>query len=320
MGDRAPVPVTVVGGFLGAGKTTLLNSLLTQANGRRLAVLVNDFGEINLDAELLGGVAGDEVVALANGCICCSTAAGFLAALRRVVLRDPAPEAIIVEASGVSDPGEILRLLADEEVARHAYTDGVVTVVDAGAGIDDDPAVAGLVARQLGVADLVVLNKADTVDEETLTVRADEVRRTAPRARTINAVEAQVPLDVVLGLERPDGDIADEGNGSGQAGAVFESALVEIDEPLDLARLQAILSRVPEGVYRVKGVVYLSQVPRSRCILQATGRQARIVVGGEWGADDVPRSRLVLIGARGAVDADGLRAALTSAPVGGAHD
>ena len=125
-----PVPILLVAGFLGAGKTTVVNHLLAHAEGRRIAAVVNDFGAINIDAELIVGAA-DGVVSLANGCICCSLEGDLLRTLATILRRSPRPEAIVIETSGVADPADIVRNLMDPVIWREAPLETVICVVDA---------------------------------------------------------------------------------------------------------------------------------------------------------------------------------------------
>ena len=128
--SRVPVPILLVAGFLGAGKTTVVNHLLAHAEGRRIAAVVNDFGAINIDAELIAG-AGDGVVSLSNGCICCSLEGDLLRTLATLLRRDPRPELIVIETSGVADPADIVRNLMDPVIWREAPLETVLCVVDA---------------------------------------------------------------------------------------------------------------------------------------------------------------------------------------------
>ena len=156
-----PVPILLVTGFLGAGKTTVVNHLLAHAEGRRIAAVVNDFGAINIDAELIAG-ASDGVVSLSNGCICCSLEGDLLRTLATLLRRDPRPEFIVIETSGVADPADIVRNLMDPVIWQEAPLETVLCVVDAttpAATLDD-----ALLRSQLRAADVVALSKIDLVD------------------------------------------------------------------------------------------------------------------------------------------------------------
>src|ERR1700724_1581324 len=162
-GLMVPVPILLVAGFLGAGKPTVVTHLLAHAQGRRIAAVVNDFGAINIDAELITG-ASDGVVSLGNGCICCSLQGDLLRTLATLLRRDPRPEFIVIETSGVADPSDIVRNLMDPVIWKEAPLDTVLCVVDATlspAALDDV-----LVRSQLRAADVVALNKVDLVSVE----------------------------------------------------------------------------------------------------------------------------------------------------------
>src|ERR1700760_4950020 len=155
------VPILLVAGFLGAGKTTVVNHVLAHAGGRRIAAVVNDFGAINIDAELIAG-ASDGVVSLPNGCICCSLEGDLLRTLAAILRRSPRPEAIVIETSGVADPADIVRNLMDPVIWREARLETVLCVVDATArpeALND-----ALLRSQLRAADVVALSKVDLVD------------------------------------------------------------------------------------------------------------------------------------------------------------
>src|SRR6201994_985916 len=156
-----PVPVLLVTGFLGAGKTTLVNHILAHAAGRRIAAVVNDFGAINIDAELIAG-ATDGVVSLANGCICCTLEGDLLRTAAGLLRRTPGPEAIVIETSGVADPTDIVRNLMDPVIWREAPLETVLCVVDATTQLEalND----ALLRSQIRAADVVALSKVDLVD------------------------------------------------------------------------------------------------------------------------------------------------------------
>lgn len=197
----ARLPLTVIGGFLGAGKTTLLERMLRQSQGRRLAVLVNDFGALNIDAELIAANDG-HAIALTNGCACCSIGDDLTDALIRV-LSAPVPfDAIVIEASGVSDPWRIAQVgLADPGL----MLDGVIVLVDAAAVLEQaaDPLLADSLRRQLKAADLVVVNKVDLVDAARLGQVRNWVATVAPDTPTFEATQAEVPLALLTSAAMP---------------------------------------------------------------------------------------------------------------------
>src|ERR1700761_7071872 len=186
--DRAglivPVPVLLVAGFLGAGKTTVVNHLLAHAGGRRIAAVVNDFGAINIDAELIAG-ASNGVVSLNNGCICCSLQGDLLRTLAALLRRDPRPEFIVIETSGVADPEDIVRNLMDPVIWREAPLEGGLCVLDATTPPSrlDDP----LLRSQLRAADVVALSKTDLADADKLARLRDAVRTVRPGATMVDA-------------------------------------------------------------------------------------------------------------------------------------
>jgi G3E family GTPase len=181
-----PVPILLVVGFLGAGKTTVVNHLLAHAEGRRIAAVVNDFGAINIDAELVAG-ASDGVVSLANGCICCSLEGDLLRTLAAILRRSPRPEAIVIETSGVADPADIVRNLMDPVIWREAPLETVLCVVDATASAEtvND----ALFRSQLRAADVVALSKVDLADA-------------AARKRIRDVVAAVKPAAILVGAAR----------------------------------------------------------------------------------------------------------------------
>jgi Ni2+-binding GTPase involved in maturation of urease and hydrogenase len=191
----SPVPVLLVTGFLGAGKTTVVNHILAEAGGRRIAAVVNDFGAINIDAELIAG-ATDGVVNLANGCICCTLEGDLLRTLANLLRRQPRPEAIVIETSGVADPADIVRNLMDPVMLRDVPLETVLCVVDASASAEAlaDP----LLRAQLRMADVVALTKTDLAGEAgPQRVRA-AVTAIRPAATVVEAPQGRVPLPLVL--------------------------------------------------------------------------------------------------------------------------
>lgn len=317
-------PLIVIGGFLGAGKTTLLNRWLSEAQGQRIAVLVNDFGAINIDAALVAGAAGD-TIALSNGCVCCSIGDDLSAALIRVLEARPRYDAIVVEASGVSDPWRIAQIaLADAELELG----GVVVLLDAAAlpAQSRESRLADTLARQLAAADLVVLNKADLASAPDLAATRDWAQAHAPGTPRLETVQARVPLTGLIA--RPHAAVPacgpgcshDSPHGHGHSGqgildpadhaSEFESLLLRppLSWPSDVLRER--LRAMPPGVLRLKGIVRRDDGRWTE--LQYAGRHAslRLAAGAPAGGPVI-----VAIGLRGQLPAAELEA-LFAAPVG----
>ncbi|MDQ3723778.1 MAG: GTP-binding protein [Actinomycetota bacterium] len=324
---RDPIALTVIGGFLGAGKTTLLNALLREAGDRRLAVLVNDFGAINIDAELVQSREG-AMISLKNGCICCGVSGDFIGELALLRDRRDPPEHVVVEASGVADPGAIVAL-GDMPGYRR---DAAVIVADAETvrGRAADEATGPMVRRQLRAADLIVLNKTDLVTGEDLAATHAWLREVAgPSTAVVEASFGAVAVDVALGsrptVQRPreDGEgcgayaghDGDEHDHAGHDHAehdhtphpAFETWSWSGPRPLSGAGLVAELKALPDGIVRAKGLLHLLEDLERRYVLQLVGRRYSIEADRPWG-DATPASQLVVIGLPGSVDVDGLTA------------
>ncbi|MDX6681271.1 MAG: hypothetical protein QOG94_1310 [Solirubrobacteraceae bacterium] len=314
MATRPEILLTVIGGYLGAGKTTLLNHVLRDAGDRRLAVLVNDFGAISIDAELVQSRDG-ELLSLANGCICCAIGGDFIAALARLRDVDEPPEQVVVEASGVADPAQIA-IFGDMPGYRR---DAVVVVVDAetvrsrAAGEHT----GHQVLRQLRAADLLVLNKIDLVQDAAVAELRAWLREIAgPSTGIVDAAFGDVPVDVLIGARHaavardartpPPHDHHDHHAHPDYASWSWSAAA-----PLRGSGLVRWLESLPDGVVRAKGLLYLRENVANRYLLQAVGRRYSIEAQGPW-RDEAPGSRLVVIGLPGSVDADAFDAAMAS--------
>ncbi|MBN9491355.1 MAG: GTP-binding protein [Alphaproteobacteria bacterium] len=279
----APIPFTVIGGFLGAGKTTLLNRLLAGAEGRRLAVLVNDFGALDIDGELVAKHGGD-TIALSNGCLCCTIGDSLVATLLALLERSDEFDHIVVEASGVADPGRIADLATLE---ARLHRDGVIVVVDA----DDvqrraaDRRVGDTVLRQLKAADLLVLNKIDLADDPSVVRTWLDGQSMAP---VLEARHADVTLALVFGLDQH-GVSQSDGNPK-----PFRSWSYSWPDPVDRSALLAMLDEVPSHVLRAKGIVRFADSADRRSIVHMVGRRVDISEDGSWPGD--VESRLVLVG------------------------
>ena len=310
-----PIELTVIGGFLGAGKTTLLNALLRDAGDRRLAVLVNDFGAINIDAELVESRDG-AMVRLENGCICCSVGSDFIGAL--ALLRDgpDPPRHVVVEASGVADPGAIA-VLGDMPGYRR---DAAVVLADAETVRERaaDDATRFQILAQLRAADLLVLNKTDLVEPAQLADAHAWLREIAgPSTAIVETAFGAVSADV-LGTGPAAGRAPAAGHDHhdhhhdhdhDHDHPAFETWSWDRADAISGAGLVDALHALPAGIIRAKGLLHLAEDPANRYVLQAVGRRFSIEADRPWG-DATPSTQLVVIGLPGSVDEQQLAATL----------
>ena len=305
------IPVTILTGFLGTGKTTLLNRLLRAEHGRRLGVLVNDFGAINIDARLVDALEGD-AVSLTNGCVCCSMRGDLVTNALRILDRSPPPEHLIVEASGIADPISIAGAFQTSRLRERTRLDGIITVVD-GENARNPHLDQQLIQDQIRSADIILLNKIDLVSSATRDEVSAWIRSLAPWARIVETVQAEAPLDVLLGSAPGPGaahcagrgDVLSDGAGTAAHASTFASWSYHTDQPLAYRRVREALESLPPAIYRVKGILALADAPNLRFVVQGVGRRVTIDVLGPWGEE--PReTALVWIGTPGAAIAEDL--------------
>ncbi|RPE40039.1 G3E family GTPase [Streptomyces sp. Ag109_O5-1] len=305
---RSPrqIPVVVLAGFLGSGKTTLLNHLLHRSGGSRIGAIVNDFGAIEIDAMAVAGALGDSTVSLGNGCLCCAVDAGELD-LYLERLADPATgiDVIVIEASGLAEPQELVRMLLASEHPGIVYG-GLVEVVDA-AEFDDTRTRHPEIDRHLALADLVVVNKLDRAErggERVLElVRSLTDRAAAVVPATYGRIDPECLFDCRPGEERIGqlsfDDLHDhdsEGEHEGHLHTAYDSLSFACELPLDPRRLMAFLDSRPAGLYRIKGYVDFGPYDTgNRYGVHAVGRFLRFYPEA-WGPDEERLTQLVLIG------------------------
>jgi cobalamin biosynthesis protein CobW len=339
------IPATIVTGFLGAGKTSLVRHLLSAAAGHRLAVIVNEFGELGIDRELLLGcgdaACGDgDIVELANGCLCCTVADDFLPALSRLIDRSEPPGHIVVETSGLALPKPLVQAFAWPEIRTHVTVDGVVTVIDAAAAaagrfasdpeavarqraadpaIDHDNPLEEVFADQLACADLAILNKTDLLAGDRLAaLRREIAARLRPAVKLVLAEQGRVAPAVALGLAaQAEDDLAarpslhdTEGEHDHDDFASFVVARGPVADAAAFATRLAALIR-QHDVLRVKGFLDIPGRER-RQVVQAVGARIERHFDRAWAPGEHRTSRLVVIGRKG-LDRAAIRAALEAA-------
>ncbi len=313
----AVTPITVLTGFLGAGKTTLLNGILNGDHGLRVAVLVNDFGSINIDADLVVGVeAGGDIISLANGCVCCSIRDDLLTAVAQVIARPERPEYIILEASGVAEPSGIAFTFINASFHEQIRLDSILCLVDA-SQVFAVPEMMELKTHQIAYSDMLILTKTDLVGREEIARIRAWLDDRFHRYRLVEAPNGEVPLEILLSCGRFDPSQMDAGRAwahactgdncnHSHALSQFTTWSFETERPVSLEALRETARKLPAGIYRCKGVIHSSDAPGRRAVLQVVGKRVDISLQDEWG-DRPPRTRIVTIGSREGIEASVLQ-------------
>jgi G3E family GTPase len=313
---RRAIPVVVLAGFLGSGKTTLLNHLLRHSGGTRIGAVVNDFGSIEIDAMAIAGQV-DSTVSLGNGCLCCAVDGSELDVyLERLTRPSARLDVIVVEASGLAEPQELVRMILASENPDVMYG-GLVEVVDA-AEFEETLEQHPEIARHLGIADLIVLNKTDRVGAqqlERLTERVAEFSPGTPLVRTRHGrvdpelfFERKPKTETVGQLSFEDLCQDEDHEHAGHLHTVYESVAFISAEPMNPRRIMEFLDTRPDGLYRIKGFIGFGAAdPRNKYALHAVGRFLRFHPE-PWTRGEERLTQLVLIGS--GIDAEALHKAL----------
>lgn len=300
MSHDAPIPVTVVTGFLGAGKTTLVNRWLTEIPHGDVAVIVNEHGDIGIDGELLAARAR-ELIEITGGCVCCTTQAELVRALDDLTSATPAPKRILIETSGAASPAGVLQAIA--RGGRHGSfaLDGVITVLDATR--HEHLAEHDLAFEQLGYADIVVLSRADACDEDLRKEATEFVAARSGAAFLAQAARGELvsprlaSLDELLDLRRADFVLSRE-RPSRSPSHVYESISLTLDGDVDGERfadfVETDLAEVSGRLFRTKGILAVAGV-EERMVVQGVADSVEVTFGAPW-ADGPRRSRLVVVG------------------------
>lgn len=327
------IPATVITGFLGSGKTTMIRNLLENANGKRIALIINEFGDLGVDGGILKGCGietcrEEDVIELNNGCICCTVADDFIPTMTKLLDREDRPDHIVIETSGLALPQPLVAAFNWPEIKTQVTVDGVVTVIDAAAvaegrfaddhdkvdaqraadeSLDHESPLEELFEDQIHAADLIVLNKADLIDAAKLdSVKADVAERSSRRVNMVPASFGKLGADVLLGLgvgteddivNRRSHHEAHHGDGHEHDHDEFESFVVEagsVADPKAFAeKLKAVIAE--HDILRLKGFVDVPGKPM-RLVVQAVGPRIEHYFDWPWGKDETRSTRLVVIG------------------------
>ncbi len=337
------IPATVITGFLGAGKTTAIRHLLENANGTRIALIINEFGDLGVDRELLAGCGiegcdDDNIVELANGCICCTVADDFLPTMEALINRDNPPDHIVIETSGLALPKPLVKAFSWPEIRSRVTVDGVIAVIDAPAvadgrfaddpdtvqeareideALDHDSPLEEVFEDQLHCADIVVLNKSDLLDAAALDTVRDEISGALkPGVKVINATHGNIDPAVLLGVGAGVEDVIDarwshhdDADGEHDHDD-FDTIVVSLSDMADPAALDERIRGAAQAhdILRVKGFVHVPG-KSMRHVVQAVGGRVQRYFDREWRDGETRESRLVVIGQTG-FDRDAVQAIL----------
>ncbi len=336
MSDLSKLPVTVITGFLGAGKTTVIRHLLENPGGRRLAVIVNEFGDVGVDGDILGTCAdencpAENILELANGCICCTVADDFIPAIESLMALAPRPDHILIETSGLALPKPLLKAFDWPDIRSRITVDGVIALADAEAvaagrfapdanrveaqraadeSLDHETPLSEVFGDQISCADIVLLTKTDLAGAEGIATARDVIGAAAPRRPPIIEItEGAVDPRVILGLDAAAEDDLDarpshHDTPHDHDHEEFASVVIDLPEQSDPAELAARIERLANelNILRVKGYAAVSGRPM-RLLVQAVGARVRHQFDRPWKVDEARRGRLVAIAGHDDIDA-----------------
>lgn len=343
------IPATIITGFLGSGKTTLIRNMIENANGKRIALIINEFGDLGVDGGLLKGCGIDackdeDIIELNNGCICCTVADDFLPAMAKLLERSDRIDHIIIETSGLALPQPLVSAFNWPEVKARVTVDGVVTIVDSAAvadgrfaddhdavdaqraaddSLDHDNPIEELFEDQLTAADLIILSKADLVDASTMArVKTNVANRISRKVIMVESANASVPNSVLLGLDAATEDQIQnrrshhemEHEGADHDHDEFESFIVSTGPITDIKgfeeRTKAIILK--HDILRFKGFADVPGKPM-RLVVQAVGSRITSYFDRAWAAGEQRASRFVVIGEHHDMDEAAIRADILAA-------
>lgn len=348
---NAKIPATVITGFLGAGKTTMIRNMLQNAAGKKIALIINEFGDLGVDGDVLKGCGvesctEDDIVELTNGCICCTVADDFVPTMMALLARENRPDHIVIETSGLALPQPLVAAFNWPQIKTQVTVDGVVTVIDAAAvsegrfahdhaaldaqrandeGLDHESPLEELFEDQIRAADMIVLNKSDLIDAERLAaVKANVESQVDRPLKVVQAAHGVLPVDVLLGLDAATEDTIaqrkshhelhhEDGHEHDHDHDEFESFVVDAGEVADPAAFLDAIKAIIGGhdILRLKGFCAVPGKPM-RQVIQAVGSRIDTYFDRPWTADEKRQTRLVVIGLHD-MDEATIRAAISAA-------
>ena len=292
------MPVTIITGFLGSGKTTLLNQILKNRQDLKVAVLVNEFGDINIDSQLLLSLEED-MLELSNGCICCTINDNLVEAVYKILERQDRIDYMVVETTGIADPLPIILTFVGTELRDFTNLDSILTVVDSET-FTPEHLESEIALKQLTYGDIILLNKTDLVPEKKVEELEDYINDIKAGARVLRSQHGQVPLPLIVGVElaQPetyltDASLSKEQQSNHIANDGFVSVSFKSNRPFAVKKFQTFLQdKMPANVFRAKGILWFKESTR-RHIFQLSGKRYDLK-DEEWQGE--PSNQLVLIG------------------------
>lgn len=299
-------PVTVVTGFLGSGKTTLINRILNENHGKKIAVILNEIGDINLDSELVVQSIGEELKIMNNGCVCCTVRGDLTKICLELLEKKISFDHLLIETTGMADPSPVAQtFFMDEKLRQSFYLDSVITVVDA-VHIEQNLSEIKETQDQIGFADIILLNKIDCITDEKIKEVEAKIKTINNLAKIFKTKNSNVPIDEILGINafdlnarsEIDPTITKEYHKHLHDNAI-QSIYLEEDKPLDLERfnrfMQLLMSELGNQILRYKGILYIKGESK-RIVFQGVHTMMGNQEDRLWDATDLPKTRIVFIG------------------------
>lgn len=300
------IPVTVITGFLGAGKTSLLNHLISCYPNKKFAIIENEFGEVNIDSELVANIKNEDIFELSNGCICCSLNDELYAVLQNLIKSDHQFNHLLIETTGIADPGSILAsFITDPFIKNKFELDSVICLVDAenASNIIDKEIV---LTKQIAISDQILINKTDVAGREKTDAIIKEVQEINKFATIQKCVFAKpVNMDLLSSFSYNPAKVyqfvigIEDSNTNNSITHGIENMCYTTTIPMDQMKLgmwlDAFLKFNQESIYRIKGILYLAGVDK-RIILQSVHTQIQTTVGKSWEENELKESKIVIIG------------------------